>query len=113
MTDEPDADRPVEGAARPSVIPPALGLIAMRIGLEFGPPEEFGRRVDRALARGGERGATVVAQLDTGELAIRIPREDGPSWNTVPLLHLYRGRQPTVDEWATANAVLEKLERYR
>lgn len=94
------------------VVPPTAGLIAMRIGLEFGPPEEFARSLDRALARGGERGATVVATLDSGELGIHIPRE-GPSWNTVPLVHLHRGAQPTADDWAGANAVLEKLERYR
>lgn len=112
MTDEPDAG-PLEPAARTPVLPPALGLIAMRIGQEFGPPEEFGQSLDRALARGGERGATVVAQLDSGQLAIHIPRVDGPSWNTVPLVHLHRGEQPTTGDWATANAVLEKLERYR
>jgi hypothetical protein len=54
----------------------------------------------------------VVAMLDSGELGIHIPCE-GPSWNTVPLVHLRRGAQPTADDWATANAVLEKLERYR
>lgn len=113
MTGEPDAGVPVEPAARDPVLPPELGLIAMRIGVEFGPPEEFGRSLDRALARGGERGATVIAQLDSGELAIHLPRQDGPSWNSVPLLHLHRGEQPTPDDWATANAVLEKLERYR
>ena len=85
----------------------------MRIGPEFGPPDEFTRSLDRALARGGERGATVVAQLDSGDLAIHIPREDGPSWNTVPLVHLHRGDEPGPEAWATANAILEKLERYR
>jgi hypothetical protein len=94
------------------VVPPTAGLIAMRIGLEFGPPEEFARSLDRALARGGERGATVVAMLDSGVLGIHIPRQ-GPSWNAVPLVHLRRGAQPTADDWAAANAVLEKLERYR
>lgn len=102
-----------EPAARGPVLPPVLGLIAMRIGQEFGPPEEFGRSLERSLARGGERGATIVARLDSGELAIHIPREDGPSWNTVPLVHLHRGDQPATEDWATANAVLEKLERYR
>ena len=95
------------------VLPPTAGLIAMRIGLEFGSAEEFTSLLERALARGGERGATVVALLDRGDLAIHIPREDGPSWNTVPLVHLHRGGQPSAAEWASANAILEKLERYR
>lgn len=96
-----------------SVRPPTAGLIAMRIGLEFGPPEEFAAALERALGRGGERGATVVARLDVGDLAIHIPRVDGPTWNTVPLVHLHRGQQPGPDDWAAANAILEKLERYR
>jgi hypothetical protein len=96
-----------------SVLPPTSGLIAMRIGLEFGSPQGFADTLERALARGGERGATVVALLDRGDLAIHIPREDGPSWNTVPLVHLHRGAQPSAADWAVANAVLEKLERYR
>ena len=95
------------------VTPPTAGLIAMRIGMEFGSPEAFSGLLERALARGGEGGATIVALLDRGDLAIHIPREDGPSWNTVPLVHLHRGRQPSAAEWATANAILEKLERYR
>jgi hypothetical protein len=95
------------------VLPPTSGLIAMRIGLEFGSPTEFASTLERALARGGERGATVVALLDRGDLAIHIPREDGPSWNTVPLVHLHRGQEPSAGEWATANMILEKLERYR
>jgi hypothetical protein len=95
------------------VLPPTSGLIAMRIGLEFGSPAEFASTLERALARGGERGATVVALLDRGDLAIHIPREDGPSWNTVPLVHLHRGEEPSPAEWATANVILEKLERYR
>jgi hypothetical protein len=113
MPRKPNAGKPVESTSRSPVLPPVLGLIAMRIGVEFGPPEEFGRSLDRALARGGVGGATVVARLDSGELAIHIPREDGPSWNTVPLVHLHRGEQPTPVDWDTANAVLEKLERYR
>jgi hypothetical protein len=102
MTDEPRG-----------VLPPTSGLIAMRIGLEFGSPAEFASTLERALARGGERGATVVALLDRGDLAIHIPRVDGPSWNTVPLVHLHRGEEPSPAHWATANAILEKLERYR
>jgi hypothetical protein len=102
MTDEPRG-----------MLPPTSGLIAMRIGLEFGSPSEFASTLDRALARGGERGATVVAILDRGDLAIHIPREDGPSWNTVPLVHLHRGEVPGAEEWATANVILERLERYR
>lgn len=96
-----------------SMLPPTSGLIAMRIGLEFGPPAEFAAALDAALARGGQRGATIVAMLDVGDLAIHIPRVDGPSWNTVPLLHLHRGDEPSADDWVDANAVLEKLERYR
>ena len=95
------------------VRPPGSGVIAMRIGLEFGPPEEFSRNLEHALARGGDRGATLVAYLDRGDMTIHIPREDGPCWNAVPLIHLHRGDQPTDAEWATANAILEKLERYR
>jgi hypothetical protein len=96
-----------------SVLPPTSGLIAMRIGQEFGPPGEFANALDAALARGGERGATVVALLDVGDLSIHIPSVDGPSWNTVPLLHLHPGDEPSGDAWAAANAILEKLERYR
>ena len=55
----------------------------------------------------------MVAYLDRGDLALRIPREDGPTWNAVPLVHLDRARAPSAEEWGTANAVLEKLERYR
>jgi hypothetical protein len=95
------------------VEPPTAGLIAMRITAEYGSAEEFTQTVERALARGGERGATVVAVLDRGDMAIHIPREDGPSWNTVPLVHIHRGRPPRREDWAAANAVLEKLERYR
>ena len=98
---------------RAAVLPPASGLIAARISLEYGSQQEFAQTVERALARGGDRGATMVAYLDRGDLAIRIPREDGPTWNAVPLVHIQRARTPTADEWGTANAVLEKLERYR
>jgi hypothetical protein len=93
--------------------PPSTGLIAMRIGQEFGPPEEFERSLARALERGGERGATIVAVLDRGDLTTHIPHVDGPSWNTVPLMHLHRGQQPTDEDWAVANAIVERLERYR
>ncbi len=95
------------------VEPPAAGLIAMRITTEYGSADGFAQTVERALARGGDRGATIVAVLDRGDLAIHIPREDGPSWNTVPLVHVHRGRPPRAEDWAAANAVLEKLERYR
>ena len=98
---------------RATVLPPASGLIAARIALEYGSHGELAQTVERALARGGERGATIVAYLDRGDLAIRIPREDGPTWNAVPLVHLDRSRAPSSEEWGTANAVLEKLERYR
>jgi hypothetical protein len=95
------------------ILPPTAGLTAMRIALEFGSPAEFSSTLERALARGGDRGATVVALLDRGDLAIHIPREDGPSWNTVPLVHVHRGQQPSPEDWAAANVILEKLERYR
>ncbi|HET7686926.1 MAG TPA: hypothetical protein VFM19_11010 [Candidatus Limnocylindria bacterium] len=107
MTDE-RRDQPLA-----SNLPPSSGLIAMRIALEYGGPEEFSSTLERALARGGERGATIVAVLDRGDLAIHIPREDGPSWNCVPLVHLHRGRAASTAQWETANVILEKLERYR
>jgi hypothetical protein len=93
--------------------PPASGLAAMRIGVEFGSHDAFVELMDRALARGGERGATLVALLDRGDLSVHLPRIDGPSWNAVPLFHLHRGGVPTVEDWATTSAILEKLERYR
>ena len=95
------------------VLPPTAGLIAMRIGQEFGSTEDFTSSLQRALARGGDRGATVVALLDRGDLAIHIPREDGPSWNTVPLVHLHRGDALSAADWSVANLVLEKMERFR
>ncbi|MGH2463168.1 MAG: hypothetical protein ACRDFZ_06030, partial [Candidatus Limnocylindria bacterium] len=67
----------------------------------------------RAVAEGGTAGASVVALLDRGDLGIHIPHRDGPAWNVVPLLHLHPGEQPTDAEWAEANAILERLERYR
>ncbi len=94
-------------------LPPTTGIIAMRINLEFGGPSEFSKTLERALARGGERGATIVAILDRGDLQIHIPREDGPSWNCVPLVHLHRGHEASAAQWGIANAILEKLERYR
>jgi hypothetical protein len=100
----PDQDR---------LLPPAAGLITMRITREFGSLEEFSHSLERALARGGERGATIVAVLDRGDLAVHIPHEDGPTWNTVPLIHLRRADEPSAEEWAIANAIIEKLERYR
>lgn len=96
-----------------ALMPPTSGLIAMRIGQEFGAPEEFASSLERALERGGERGATIVAVLDRGDLATHIPHVDGPSWNTVPLVHLHRGQQPSAEDWALANAIVERLERYR
>ena len=96
-----------------ALTPPTSGLIAMRIAQEFGPPEEFERSLERAIERGGERGATIVAVLDLGDLTTHIPHVDGPSWNTVPLVHLHHGQQPTEEDWAVANAVVERLERYR
>jgi hypothetical protein len=93
--------------------PPDAGLAAMRIGLEFGGTEQFADMVARALARGGEQGATLVAALDRGDLGIHLPRIDGPSWNVVPLFHLHRGETPSAQDWATTSGILEKLERYR
>jgi hypothetical protein len=92
---------------------PATGLAAMRIGVEFGSPEDFADSLERALARGGDQGATLVAVLDRGDLGIHLPRVDGPCWNSVPLFHLHRGESPTAADWATTSGVLEKLERYR
>lgn len=92
---------------------PATGLAAMRIGVEFGDPGDFVDSFTRALARGGEQGATLVAALDRGDLGIHLPRVDGPCWNAVPLFHLHRGETPTPDDWATTSGILEKLERYR
>jgi hypothetical protein len=95
------------------ILPPTAGLIALRIGQEFGPPADFAQSLERALARGADRGATLVAVHDRGDLATHIPHVDGPSWNTVPLVHLHRGRQPSAEDWAVANAIVERLERYR
>lgn len=99
--------------ARRQIEAPRSGLIATRITVEFGSQEEFADTVERAMARGGERGAIVVAALDRGDLSIRIPREDPPAWNQVPLVRLHRGEQPTDEAWAMATSIIEKLERYR
>lgn len=93
--------------------PPAGGLAAARIKVEFGGPEAFAELVDRSLVRGGEQGATLVALLDRGDLSLHLPRIDGPCWNSVPLFHLHRGEQPGAEDWRTTAAILEKLERYR
>jgi hypothetical protein len=93
--------------------PPGTGLAAMRIGVEFGGSEVFAESLTRALARGGDGGATLVAALDSGDLSVHLPRVDGPSWNVVPLFHLHRGESPTSADWATTTGILEKLERYR
>jgi hypothetical protein len=92
---------------------PETGLLAMRIGLEFGGPEAFLDSLVRAVIEGEGGGATLVAQLDRGDLGIHIPRRDGPAWNVVPLLHLHPGEHPTEADWSAANAILERLERYR
>lgn len=92
---------------------PAAGLAAMRIGLEFGDTADFVHSFERALARGGEQGATLVVELDRGDMRIHLPRADGPCWNSVPLFHLHRGEGPTAGDWATTTGILEKLERYR
>lgn len=92
---------------------PESGLMAMRIGLEFGGAEAFVDSLERAVTDGGAGGASVVALLDRGDLGIHIPHRDGPAWNVVPILHLHPGEQPTEDDWGQANAILERLERYR
>ena len=92
---------------------PDTGLLAMRIGLEFGDAETFADSLGRAVTDGGACGATVVAHLDRGDLGIHIPHRDGPAWNAVPLIHLHPGQAPSPEEWAEANAVLERLERFR
>ena len=92
---------------------PETGLMAMRIGLEFGGAEAFVDSLERAVTDGGAGGASVVALLDRGDLGIHIPHRDGPAWNVVPILHLHPGEQPTEVDWAQANAILERLERYR
>ena len=92
---------------------PETGLMAMRIGLEFGGAEAFVDSLERAVTDGGAGGASVVALLDRGDLGIHIPHRDGPAWNVVPILHLHPGEQPTDADWAQANAILERLERYR
>jgi hypothetical protein len=92
---------------------PDSGLIAMRIGLEFGGPEAFADSLSRAVGDSEGRGASIVAQLDRGDLGVHIPGRDHPAWNVVPLLHVHPDRSPTDAEWASANAILERLERYR
>ena len=96
-----------------SIEMPATGLAATRIGQEFGDLADFVDSLERALARGGEQGATLVAELDRGDMRIHLPRVDGPCWNSVPLFHLHRGEGPTPGDWATTSGILEKLERYR
>ena len=93
--------------------PPAAGLAGMRISIEFGGLDDFSDSVQRALARGGDQGATLVAALDRGDLSLHLPRVDGPCWNSVPLFHLHRGETPTDEDWETTSGILEKLERYR
>lgn len=106
MTDDAEA-------ARPPILAPVTGLAAMRIGLEFGGPEDFSASFEHALAKSGERGATLVAVLDRGDIGIHVPGLDGPSWNTVPLFHLAPGDRPATEDWTRTSEILEKLERYR
>ena len=96
-----------------SILPPRSGLMASRITLEYGGYDEFIEGLELALARSDLRGATVVAYLDRGDIATHLPGQDAPCWNAVPLVHLRPGETATTDEWGTANAILEKLERYR
>ena len=97
----------------PAIQLPAGGLITMRIGLEFGGEDAFLDSLGRAVADGGMTGATLIAVLDQGDLGIHIPHRDGPAWNVVPLMHLRQGAAPAEDDWAQANAILERMERYR
>ena len=96
-----------------SIEVPATGLAATRIGQEFGDLADFAASLERALARGGGQGATLVAALDRGDMSIHLPRIDGPCWNSVPLFHLHPSEGPTPDDWATTRGILEKIERYR
>ena len=109
MTDEPIEISPSPGEMHI----PSTGLAAMRIGLEFASTADFVDSLERALARGGEQGVTLVAALDLGDMSMHLPRTDGPCWNSVPLFHLHRGEQPSAEDWATTSGILEKLERYR
>jgi len=93
--------------------PPGTGLAAMRIGVEFGSADDFADSLERAMARGGDGGATLIAALDRGDMSIHLPRVDGPCWNSVPLFHLHRGDVPSEADWAMTSGILEKLERYR
>ena len=95
------------------LLPPAAGIAAMRIGVEFGTPADFADSLERSLVRGGDEGATLIAALDRGDMAIHIPRVDGPCWNAVPLLHLRRDDVPRPEDWTMTSGILEKLERYR
>jgi hypothetical protein len=94
-------------------MPPATGLAAMRIGVEFGGADGFADSFARALARGGPRGATMVARVESGAMSIHLPGVDAPCWNSVPLFGVRRGEAPSADDWAITSAVLEKLERSR
>ena len=105
MTSDQPSDEPIES--------PGTGLAAMRIGIEFGGSEDFSATFERALAKSGPRGATLVALLDRGDLAIHVPHLDGPCWNSVPLFHLRPGERPGPQDWARTSGILEKLERYR
>ena len=82
MTDEPLRPSQSRGGG---IVVPLSGLAASRIGLEFGSAADFADGFERALARGGEQGVTLVAALDRGDLAMHLPRVDGPCWNSVPL----------------------------
>lgn len=93
--------------------PPSGGVAARRIGVEFGSHDAFAELMEHALARGGDRGGTLVAMLDRGDLSVHLPRTDGPCWNSVPLFHLRRGEAPSSEDWAITSGILEKLERYR
>jgi hypothetical protein len=92
---------------------PEAGLLTMRVAMEFGSAAAFTDSLEQAIADDATHGATVVALLDRGDLAIHVPHRGGPAWNVVPLLHLRPGEQPSDEDWAQANVILERLERYR
>ena len=100
-----------EAATGPTIEPPVTGLAAMRIGVEFGGAEDFSASFEHALAKSGERGATLVVVLDRGDIGIHVPGLDGPSWNTVPLFHVAPGHRPATEDWTRTSEILEKLER--
>ena len=58
-----------------------------------------------------EAGAStrIVTRANAREIIAMRPQGGRPQ----TLVHLHRGQQPSGEQWAAANAILEKLERYR